>query len=362
MTVSGLSVYTKISPNKSTRTKKICKITPHHMAGNLSIETCGNVFAPSSRQASSNYGIGSDGRIGCYVPEEYRAWTSSNAANDQQAITIEVANSSTGGNWPVSDAAWNSLVDLCVDICKRYNFTLSWTGDANGSLTNHDMFANTNCPGPYLKSRMAELANTVNARLGSGSTSQPQGNTNSAPSTPTVTASNDGKVTGGTYVVKATKLNVRTAPTVNSSSVAAYTRGQTVILDNWSTTADGYIWGRYTGASSGQKRYIAVQTVGGDVYLAKEGGSTVSSAPSTPAHNVAGGTYIVRANKLNVRDNPSTSANIVASYNKGQKIYSIGSDTRVADGYVWAHYTSYSGKTRWVAMGPTSNPTAYLSK
>lgn len=173
MSNSPLVEYIHLSPNCNTRTQKITKITPHHMAGNLTIETCGNVFAPSSRQASSNYGIGTDGRIGMYVEECNRAWTSSSAWNDQQAVTIEVANCSTGGEWPVSDAAWESLVDLCVDICQRNDIPeLVWTGDSSGSLTTHDMFASTNCPGPYLKSRMALLASEVNARL-NGETTEP---------------------------------------------------------------------------------------------------------------------------------------------------------------------------------------------
>lgn len=356
MTVSGLSVYTKVSPNKSTRTKKICKITPHHMAGNLSIETCGNVFAPSSRQASSNYGIGSDGRIGCYVPEEYRAWTSSNANNDQQAITIEVANDALAPSWTISEAAWDSLVDLCVDICSRYDFVLTWTGDANGSLTNHDMFANTNCPGSYLKSRMAELANAVNARLNNGgSTSQPQ-------ETPKpVAPTNTNEVSAGTYTCVVDTLNIRNAPSLNSSSVGTYTKGKTVNLDNWSTKADGYIWGRYT-AYSGETRYIAVRTESGKEYLSKGSGTSSAPASQPTSGSIAGGTYTVRANKLNVRSAPSTSAEVVASYSKGQQIYAVGTDTKTADGYVWAHYIGGSGKTRWVAMGPTSNPTAYLSK
>ncbi len=58
MSNSSLVNYVKISPNRtSPRRNKITKITIHHMAGNLSVETCGNVFAPRSRQASSNYGI-----------------------------------------------------------------------------------------------------------------------------------------------------------------------------------------------------------------------------------------------------------------------------------------------------------------
>lgn len=145
--------------------KKICKITPHHMAGVLTAEQCGKIFQSANRNASSNYGIGNDGKIACYVSEENRTWTSSSRNNDCQAITIEVSNCETGGSWKISEAAWNSLVNLCVDICKRYGFKLEYDGTPNGSLTRHNMFAKTACPGPYLQSRFQELADTVNARL-----------------------------------------------------------------------------------------------------------------------------------------------------------------------------------------------------
>ena len=152
---------------------KVCKITVHHMAGKLTARQCGNIFANPSRQASSNYGIGYDGEIACYVEEENRAWTSSNRENDCQAITIEVSNSANGNPWPISDASWNSLVKLCVDICRRYNFKLIYDGTKNGSLTRHDMFANTNCPGQTLGGRFKELADTVNAQLNGGATPAP---------------------------------------------------------------------------------------------------------------------------------------------------------------------------------------------
>jgi N-acetyl-anhydromuramyl-L-alanine amidase AmpD len=143
----------------------ICKITPHHMAGVLTAEECGNIFQNPNRQASSNYGIGVDGEIACYVGEENRAWTSSSAWNDCQAITIEVSNCDVGDDWPISDESWDSLVNLCVDICRRYDFRLDYTGDKYGSLTRHNMFANTNCPGPYLQSRLDYLADEVNRIL-----------------------------------------------------------------------------------------------------------------------------------------------------------------------------------------------------
>ena len=144
---------------------KVCKITPHHMAGVLSGEQCARLFQNPNRQASANYCIGNDGGIVGCVDENNRAWTSSSFSNDCQAITIEVSNSSTGGDWPISEAAWNSLVNLCVDICKRHGFTLKYDGTKNGSLTRHNMFAATSCPGKYLQSRFQELADTVNSRL-----------------------------------------------------------------------------------------------------------------------------------------------------------------------------------------------------
>lgn len=144
---------------------KVCKITPHHMSGVLSGEQCAKIFQNSKRNASANYCIGVNGDIVCSVEEENRAWTSSSSWNDCQAITIEVSNNKMGGKWTVSNASWKSLVKLCVDICKRYNFKLKYDGTKNGSLTRHNMYANTDCPGKYLQSKFPDLVKEVNAEL-----------------------------------------------------------------------------------------------------------------------------------------------------------------------------------------------------
>jgi hypothetical protein len=167
MSNSNLINYTKLSPNcNKPRNQKIDKITIHHMAGNLTVERCGDLFANASRQASSNYGIGSDGRVGLYVDEANRAWTSGNAENDHRAITIEVANDGGAPDWHVSDVALAKLIDLCVDICKRNGIErLNFTGDKNGNLTMHKWFQATSCPGPYLESKFPYIAEQVNKRL-----------------------------------------------------------------------------------------------------------------------------------------------------------------------------------------------------
>lgn len=211
---------------------KICKITPHHMAGVLTGEQCARLFQNSNRNASANYCIGNDGGIVGCVDENNRAWTSSSSSNDCQAITIEVSNSSTGGNWPISAAAWNSLVNLCVDICKRHGFRLSYDGTKNGSLTRHNMFASTNCPGPYLQSKFQELVDVVNAKL-DGGVSQPQ-------SQPTQSVSG--------YLVKVTAnaLNIRSGAGVNYSIVGCIRdKGTYTIVEtqgNWGKLKSGAGW------------------------------------------------------------------------------------------------------------------------
>lgn len=167
MSNSNLINYTHLSPNcNKPRNHKIDKITIHHMAGNLTVERCGELFANEWRQASSNYSIGSDGRVGLYVDEANRAWTSGNAENDHRAITIEVANDGGSPDWHVSDKALAKLIDLCVDICKRNGIEkLNFTGDKNGNLTMHKWFQATSCPGPYLESKFPYIAEQVNKRL-----------------------------------------------------------------------------------------------------------------------------------------------------------------------------------------------------
>lgn len=183
MSYSDLTNVYIPSPNHSgTRQNYVSKITIHHMAGNLSVESCGGVFQNTAREASSNYGIGSDGRIGCYVDEENRAWTSASWWNDNQAITIEVANNEIGGDWGISDAAYNALIALCADICNRYGINPYYDGTIYAPLTEHMMFASTNCPGPTIHALLANgtIENDIRAAMNGGYS--PSAPTPSAPS------------------------------------------------------------------------------------------------------------------------------------------------------------------------------------
>ncbi len=179
-TNSSLVSYTKLSPNHSgQRTHSIDRITPHCVVGQCSVETLGNIFLPTSRQASCNYGIGVDGRVGMYVEEKNRSWCSSSSANDQRAITIECASDATEP-YAFKDVVYQKLITLCVDICKRNGKKkLLWLGDKNKTLsyepksdemvlTVHRWFANKSCPGNWMYARMGDLAAKVTAQLGGG--------------------------------------------------------------------------------------------------------------------------------------------------------------------------------------------------
>lgn len=185
MSNSSLISYTKLSPNHSgQRTHSVDRITPHCVVGQLSCETICDCF-PAGRGASCNYGIGKDGRIALCVDEDNRSWCSSSNANDQRAITIECASDKTEP-YAMTDAVYASLIDLCIDICKRYRKTkLLWFADKEKTLaynpaanemiiTVHRWFADKSCPGDWLYNRLGDLAAKVTAKLG-GTASNPSG-------------------------------------------------------------------------------------------------------------------------------------------------------------------------------------------
>lgn len=187
MSNSSLVSYTKISPNKtSPRQQKIDRITPHCVVGQLSAESICGCFTSPSRQASCNYGIGTDGRVSLCVEEKDRSWCSSSGANDHRAVTIECASDKTEP-YAMNGKVYESLINLCVDICKRNGKNkLIWFGDKSKTLnyspksdemilTVHRWFANKSCPGNWLYARMGDLAAEVTKRLGG---------TSSTPSTP----------------------------------------------------------------------------------------------------------------------------------------------------------------------------------
>lgn len=176
-TNSSLVSYTKLSPNHSgKRTHSIDRITPHCVVGQCTAEGLGDWFAKSSTQASSNYGIDKNGRVGFYVEEKNRSWCSSSNSNDQRAITIECASDATEP-YAMNSKVYDALIKLCVDICKRNcKKKLIWLGDKDKALnynsksdemviTVHRWFANKSCPGNWLYARLGDLAAKVTAQL-----------------------------------------------------------------------------------------------------------------------------------------------------------------------------------------------------
>ena len=234
------------------RNHKVDRITPHYMCWYTDGKTCCESFLPSSRQASANYCIGKDGDIWLNVDEVNRAWTSGNGANDNRAITIECANYMDSGRYgQLPNATWNKVVLLCADIAKRYGYKrVVYTGSTNNPysdgilLTMHKWFQDTDCPGIWFSNNFSRLAKEATEAINKD-----------IPPQPTPQPIN----IGGLYYVNVETLNVRTAPSIKCGNVVAqYHRNQCVYLDNWSESNEGYIWGRYTGASSGVQRFVAI--------------------------------------------------------------------------------------------------------
>lgn len=293
-TNSPLVSYTKLSPNHSgQRNHAIDTITIHCVVGQCSVETLGNVFAPVSRQASSNYGIGYDGRIGMYVEEKNRSWCTSSASNDHRAITIEVA-SDTTHPYAVNDKAYAAMLDLVTDICKRNGIKkLVWSTNKddrvnhkNGcNMTVHCDYANKSCPGKYLYDRHGAIAAEVNKRLGAVAEVKPEP---TAPATDT-----------GVKFAKGDLVSIKSTATTyygGKSNIPSWVKAKKWYVKEDSNTARVVI-----DKSEDGKNAICSAVKASDLVLVKAAkGQTPATAAFKP--------YIVKvtASALNIRKGPGT--------------------------------------------------------
>lgn len=276
MSNSMMISHTHISPNKSVMTNKVNKcISIHCMAGNLSIESCGNLFAKTSTQASSNYGIGSDGRIALYVEEKDRSWCTSSAKVDGSGISIEVANDGGAPDWHVSDKALDSLIKLCTDICQRNEFRLNYTGDKSGNLQAHRWWKNKACPGNYLMGLFPYIAAQVNANLDGGVSVIQSQTANAVVETPTESVSTN----RDTYIIRAKIDNLRYRESPNGRVLGylpkniPFTIVETV--EGWGKLKSGAGW-VYVANSEYVSRDGVGATSSNDSYYPKYNGDSAS--------------------------------------------------------------------------------------
>lgn len=273
--------------------RKIEFIGIHYNAGNLTTEGCYSVW--QTREASAHYQVEDDGIIGQLVWDSDTGWALSNWDANCKSINIEHANKSDG---TITEKCLDNGAHLVAALCKYYKLGRpQWLVN----VFPHKYFAATSCPGQIYgsqKSAYIKRAQEWYDYMTGSSSSKPSGNSDSTSSSgssstttkPSTSTSSGKEYTGtgfgGTYTCQVAKLNVRSAPSTSASIVTYYTKGQTVKLDDWYKIADGWVWGRYTGGSSGKKRYVAVgKPTGGvakDDYLIKKG----SSASTTPKKSV----------------------------------------------------------------------------
>ena len=272
MSNSSLVDCTVMSPNHSgKRIHAIDRITPHCVVGQLSAESIGGCFTNPSRQASCNYGIGLDGRVCLIVDEENRSWCSSSSANDQRAVTIEVASDSTAP-YAFEDAAYNKLIDLCEDICRRNGKNkLLWIEDKDTALnynpeddemllTVHRWFANKSCPGDWMFARMGNLADEVTSRLGGFVAETPQ-----QPATPSNPSEETTNFPATPFIVEVLvdDLNIRTQPIMGDNIIGVTGKGLFTIVE----VEDG--WGLLKSYADEKNGYI---------YLANPSYVTISNS------------------------------------------------------------------------------------
>ena len=326
------------SPNHSgARTHTIDRISPHCVVGQLSAERIGGCFTSPSRQASCNYGIGKDGRVVLVVDEANRSWCTSSNANDQRAVTIECASDLTAP-YAFNNVVYNKLVDLCTDICKRNGKKkLLWFADKNTALnynpkademvlTVHRWFANKSCPGDWMYARMGDLANQVNAKLGSGTVITP------APAAPTTVTNNNYPAVPFTVKVIIDDLNIRKTP--NGVITGKYTGKGTFTIDQvqngWGKLKSGAGWIYLENAS-----YVTIgKTVAG------------SSSNTSVAKPAVSSSYLVKvtANALNIRKGPGT------NYGINGTITNKGTYTIIETQGNWGKLKSGAG---WISLAYT---------
>ena len=234
---SSLVSVTNWSPNNSgKRVYSLTRVSVHCVVGQCAAASLGTMFANPNFEASSNYGIGYDGKIGQYVSESDRSWCTSSYDNDNRAITIEVA-SDTFAPYKVKDAAYKALIKLLVDICKRNKKKkLLWFGDKTKSLnykpksdelvmTVHRWFANKSCPGDYLYNLHGTIAAEVTKQL--------SGTTTATTAKPTTTTTTKPTTTAFTpYIVRnnVSDLNIRKGPGTNYPVVSMINGGAYTIV------------------------------------------------------------------------------------------------------------------------------------
>lgn len=331
MSNSALISYTKLSPNHSgKRTKSIDTITIHCMAGQLSVESCGALFAQSSRQASSNYGIGPDGRIALYVDEGNRSWCTSSNANDQRAVTIEVASDATHP-YAVKDKAYEALLDLVTDICKRNGIKkLVWSTSKNDrvnhlngcNMTVHRDYAAKACPGDYLYNLHDEIAAEVNKRLGaSGGSSTPS--TGGSTTTGDIKVGDEVEFTGTRHYVSAT-ATASSACKPGKAKVTAIAKGK----------AHPY-------------HLIAVSGGGSTVY----GWTDAADISTGSAGNTTTTAYTVKVTTavLNIRKGPGTNYGTNGTI-KDKGVYTIVAESDGTGASKWGKLKSGAG---WISLDYT---------
>lgn len=147
---------------------RINKIVIHH-AATTDFNGIARTFQNPGRSVSAHYGVGRNNNVDQYVQEGNIAWHCGNWPGNQSSVGIENVNDAGGPNWPVGEATFNTLVELCRDIAARNGLGKLVVGQ---NLFGHKDFSATACPAD-LYGKLQRLADAVNGGTGGGATPVP---------------------------------------------------------------------------------------------------------------------------------------------------------------------------------------------
>jgi len=351
---SELATVERITNNKtSPRNKTIRRLTPHCVAGNLTVGTVlGLAKFHDGKTASTGYAIDSEGRCGLGVEETNRPWTTSSAANDHEAITFEIANTGLGPDWRMSDAAINAFLDQAVETCRFYgyskaayqlkpknitgsvaveNWIKSWHNSDEMAITLHNWYANKACPGPYFMRQIPWLVREMNKRLQNPS-----------------------------YIPERFVGEGATWPTIKRGSV-----GEAVIFAQEKLNAHNMIpevrvdghFGPLTEASvkvfQAERGLVVDGSIGPMTWAELEKQADVpakpSVPPSDPAQEQKPSSYLIRitASALNIRTSPDKNSKIVKVLINDKNAYTIVEEANGPGATKWGRLKSGLG---WISL------------
>lgn len=111
--------------------------------------------------ASSHYIVGLNGEVIRCIPDDEVAFHSGSYSENRKSIGIENCHPNVDGKF--NEQTYNTLVELCAELCKKYNIGIN-------NVKTHNMITGKNCPKYYVEHEEAweQLKQDINNKINGG--------------------------------------------------------------------------------------------------------------------------------------------------------------------------------------------------